>query len=45
MALDYRKAGHTDNFVSDLMRENPELCQRGRTGYEQYYIDMEGFWR
>ena len=45
MALDYRKAGHTDNFVSDLIKYNGETCQRGRTGYEQYYTDMEGFWR
>ena len=45
MSLDYRKNGHTDNFISNLMKHNPELCKRGCTGYEQYYIDMEGFWR
>lgn len=45
MALDYRNRGHDDDFVSDLIKYNPELCARGRTGYEQYYIDMEGFWR
>ena len=45
MALDYRKGNRDDNFVSDLIEKNPELCANGRTGYEQYYIDMEGFWR
>jgi hypothetical protein len=34
MALDYRKNGHEDKFISNLMRYNPELCKRGRTGYE-----------
>ena len=45
MALDYRKGNRDDSFVSDLIEKNPELCANGRTGYEQYYIDMEGFWR
>ena len=45
MALDYRKHGHDDNYIPNLIKNNPELCARGRTGYEQYYIDMEGFWR
>lgn len=45
MALDYRKNNRKDNFISRLIECNPELCARGRTGYEQYYIDMEGFWR
>ena len=45
MALDYRKGNRDDNFVSDLIKNNPLTCQRGKTGYEQYYIDMEGFWR
>ena len=45
MALDYRKNGHSDDYIPNLIKNNPELCARGRTGYEQYYIDMEGFWR
>lgn len=45
MAMDYRKGNRDDNFVSDLMAANPLTCQRGKTGYEQYYVDMEGFWR
>ena len=45
MALDYRKNGHNDDYIPNLIKNNPELCARGHTGYEQYYIDMEGFWR
>lgn len=45
MAIDYRKNNRKDDFVPKLIQNNPELCARGRTGYEQYYIDMEGFWR
>ena len=45
MAIDYRKNNRKDDFVSTLIQNNPEMCARGRTGYEQYYIDMEGFWR
>lgn len=45
MALDYRKGNRDDNFISDLIASNPLTCERGKTGYEQYYIDMEGFWR
>ena len=45
MALDYRKYGHLDDFKLKVARANPELYSTGRTGYEQYYIDLEGFWR
>ena len=45
MALDFRKANREDDFVPQLLANNPILCAKGRTGYEQYYIDMEGFWR
>lgn len=46
MAIDYRKYNHSDEeFIPHLIEKNPEMCARGRTGYEQYYIDMEGFWR
>lgn len=44
MALDYRKLGHTDDFLYDLYQANPHFIN-GKTGYEQYYIDLEGFWR
>ena len=45
MALDYRRFYFTDpNFLFNLMEKNP-WCLNGKTGYEQYYIGMEGFWR
>jgi hypothetical protein len=44
MARDYNKYGHLDNFTSKLIEANPHLTS-GKTGYEQYYIDIEGFWR
>ena len=44
MALDYRKLGHSDDFLYDLFQANPSFVN-GKTGYEQYYIDLEGFWR
>lgn len=50
MALDYRRFYHDDDFISNLIEKNtpdgePSLFPTGRTGYEQYYVDMEGFWR
>lgn len=44
MALDYRKYYHNDDFLYNLAKANPQYPD-GRTGYEQYYVDMEGFWR
>ena len=45
MALDYRKYNHLDNFHTKVAAANPDTYNNGLTGYEQYYIDMEGFWR
>lgn len=50
MALDYRRFYHDDDFISRIIEKNtPEgevsLFPTGRTGYEQYYVDVEGFWR
>ena len=45
MALDYNKYGHLDNFEQKVAAANPQLYPSGRTGYEQYYTDMQGFWR
>ena len=47
MAADYRKYNHLDDFELRVIEANADdnLYQSGRTGYEQYYIDMEGFWR
>jgi hypothetical protein len=44
MALDYRKYYHDDDFMYKLKESNPD-CPYGRTGYETYYTDIEGFWR
>ncbi len=44
MALDYRKYYHNDDFLSNLAQKNQQYPD-GHTGYEQYYVDMEGFWR
>ena len=45
MARDYNKYGHFDNFEDRVAAANPILYPAGRTSYEQYYIDMLGFWR
>lgn len=44
MALDYRKCHNEDDFPYWVSQANPAMPS-GRTGYEQYYIDFEGFWR
>ena len=51
MALDYRQHDHEDDFLLDLRDTNGRDEQgewrypTGKTGYEQYYTDLEGFWR
>ncbi len=45
MALDYRRHNHDDDFEVILAQRNFPLYQTGITGYEQYYTDLEGFWR
>jgi hypothetical protein len=45
MAQDYSVYSHFDNFEDKIIESNPNLYPLGRTGYEQYYIDMLGFWR
>ena len=47
MALDYQKFNHLDNFELKIIEANKEdkLYFSGKTGYEQYYIDLLGFWR
>lgn len=51
MSLDYYKFKDIkDDFYNQIMRNNLDetgvsLYPGGRTGYEQYYIDMNGFWR
>ena len=54
MALDYRRFNHFDTFNARVLQANtiPNkvggqdiLYPKGITGYEQYYVDLEGFWR
>lgn len=49
MAKDYRKHNHDDDFLIKVRENNivngEYLYPTGYTGYEQYYIDLEGFWR
>lgn len=50
MAKDYNKHNHDDDFSAQIAERGkiPGLAQfytNGRTGYEIYYVDLEGFWR
>ena len=50
MALDYRRFNHFDTFNARILQNNilpigNILYPKGITGYEQYYVDLEGFWR
>lgn len=51
MAIDYRRFNHCDDFGLKVQEVNGKqfdgkyIYPRGITGYEQYYVDMEGFWR
>ena len=44
MALDYYKFNFLDDFEVRLAAANPQY-PTGQTGYERYYIDLQGFWR
>ncbi len=44
MALDYYKYNILDDFEVRLIKANPQFIT-GQTGYEKYYIDLQGFWR
>lgn len=45
MALDYRNQHYKDDFEYRLNKMNDGMFPNGKTGYEQYYVDMEAFWR
>lgn len=32
-------------FRQLVQLNNPDICTEGRTGYEMFYTDMQGFWR
>jgi hypothetical protein len=44
MAVDYFELGETAEYFSLLEELNPDLIKNGKTGYEQYYTDIRGFW-
>lgn len=50
MSLDYNKYHHDEDFlvkvdVNNTLPDFTHLYPGGYTGYEQYYIDLNGFWR
>jgi len=45
MALDYYKYNFLSDFELRVAKANGDLYPTGRTGYEIYYIDLQGFWR
>lgn len=45
MQYDYYRYYHSDDFLYKVAQANKPLYPDGKTGYEQYYIDIQGFWR
>ena len=45
MAKDYYQFNFLDDFELRVAAANPTLFPSGRTGYENYYIDIYSFWR
>lgn len=45
MAMDYYQHWTEDDFCQRVAAANPEYYPSGKTGYEQYYTDIQGFWR
>lgn len=45
MARDYYKHNLEDMFEYQIGINNPQYYPTGRTGYESYYTDIQGFWR
>lgn len=36
---------YPEDMLYEISRQNPEYYSSGYTGYEQYYTDLQGFWR
>lgn len=45
MADDYFKCHFEEDFTKRIRDFNPSLFPTGKTKYEQYYRDIQGFWR
>ena len=44
MAIDFYRHNQESNYLINLEKANPQFVD-GKTGYEQYYSDLQGFWR
>ena len=44
MALDYQQFNQKEDFFY-VLSQNNNYFENGKSGYEQYYTDMLGFWR
>lgn len=45
MAQDYNRHHLKEDYYVKLANNNYGLYTNGKTGYEQYYVDINGFWR
>ena len=45
MAIDYYKYNTLDDFELLIRNNNLDYYPEGKTGYERYYTDIQGFWR
>lgn len=46
MSLDYFNQNHKmEDFIINIAKANEKYYPTGYTGYEQYYTDIQGFWR
>lgn len=44
MAIDFYRHNEEPSYLIDLEARNPQFLN-GKTGYEQYYSDLQGYWR
>ena len=44
MAKDFHAHGQEDDYAYIMRKNNPDLFKNNKTGYEQYYTDIMGFW-
>lgn len=44
MAIDFYRHNEETDYLINLEKANPQFID-GKTGYEQYYSDLQGFWR
>jgi hypothetical protein len=44
MAIDFYRHNQEPDYLIKLEKYNPEFIN-GKTGYEQYYSDIQAFWR